>query len=275
MPEVTGLPAPRVFATDLDGTLLRSDGTVSDRTRAAFHSAWDAGLDTVIVTARPPRWVDHLADLAGEHGIIYCANGAYTYDPHRRRVTENFGFTPDELTALVTDLRALPGTTLGAELPSGFWHEENYPSEPPADQAGDRTGTISDLLTIPEVTGKLLARSSELNPDAFHARVREIVGKRAVLQVSCTDGLAELSPPGVSKADALSRFVRARGLAPADVWAFGDMPNDIPMLTWAGAGFAVGNASADVRAAADAITYSNDEDGVAAVIERALARSAA
>lgn len=266
-----GLPVPRVFATDLDGTLLRPDGTVSDRTRAAFHAAWDAGLDTVIVTARPPRWVDHLADLAGEHGIIYCANGAYTYDPRAQRVTENFGFTPDELTALIEDLRSLPGTTLGAELPSGFWHEEHYPSQPPEDQVGDLTGTISDLLDIPEVTGKLLARSSRLSPDDFHARVEEIVGARAVLQVSCTDGLAELSPPGVSKADALTRFVRARGFAPADVWAFGDMPNDIPMLTWAGVGFAVANASEDVLAAADAVTLSNEEDGVAAAIERALA----
>ncbi|MGN6240353.1 MAG: HAD family hydrolase, partial [Cellulosimicrobium cellulans] len=64
-PAASSSALPRVVATDLDGTLLRSDGTVSERTRAALRAAEDAGVEVVFVTARPPRWLDQLADVVG------------------------------------------------------------------------------------------------------------------------------------------------------------------------------------------------------------------
>ncbi len=71
---------PRLIATDLDGTLLRPDGSVSDRTRRALSGLADVGIELVFATARPPRWVDHLADVAGAHGTVLCVNGAFVYD---------------------------------------------------------------------------------------------------------------------------------------------------------------------------------------------------
>ncbi len=80
-------------------------------------------------------------------------------------------------------------------------------------------------------------------------------------------GLAEISAPGVTKAAALESFCADLGVGAQDVWAFGDMPNDLPMIVWAGTSFAVANAHPDVLAAADHVCASNDEDGVAQVLE--------
>jgi len=75
---------PRLVATDLDGTLLRSDGTCSERTRATLAAVELAGIQVVLVTARPPRWLQDLVDLVGEHGVVLCANGAFVYDVRSR-----------------------------------------------------------------------------------------------------------------------------------------------------------------------------------------------
>ena len=76
----------RLRVCDLDGTLLRSDGTVSDRTRAAMRTVGAQGVATVLVTARPPRWLHGLADVVGSHGTALCANGAFVYHVARRQV---------------------------------------------------------------------------------------------------------------------------------------------------------------------------------------------
>jgi hydroxymethylpyrimidine pyrophosphatase-like HAD family hydrolase len=85
---------------------------------------------------------------------------------------------------------------------------------------------------------------------------------------STNDTLLEISAAGVSKASALARLCRQRGIEREDVIAFGDMPNDLPMLAWAGHAVAVANAHPEVIAAADEVTASNDESGVALVLER-------
>lgn len=100
--------------------------------------------------------------------------------------------------------------------------------------------------------------------------MREIVGERGRLAYSGAFGLAEINPAGVSKAVALERWSTERRISAAEVWAFGDMPNDLPMIEWAGRGFAVANAHPDVLAAADAIAPSNDDDGVAVTAEPLL-----
>ena len=78
----------RLVATDLDGTLVRSDGTISDRTVAAVQAAERAGLAVVFVTGRPPRWMTEVARRTGHTGIAICANGALVYDLHTGRVVE-------------------------------------------------------------------------------------------------------------------------------------------------------------------------------------------
>jgi Cof subfamily protein (haloacid dehalogenase superfamily) len=265
---VAGRP-PRLIATDLDGTLLGPDGSVSERTRRALSVLAEAGIDLVFVTARPPRWVDHLADLAGAHGTVICCNGAFVYDVLRRTVIQAHGMSPSAARAIAADLRAaLPGVGFAAELPDGIRMEREYPSVHQEDVPVD--GGYGSIDAIDRPVGKLLARSLQVPEADFLLRVARIVGGRSEVTYSGSGGLAEIGPLGVTKASSLVEWCAGQGISASDVWAFGDMPNDLPMLTWAGVSFAVANAHPDVVAAANRCCPSNAEDGVACVVESLL-----
>lgn len=254
--------SPRLLATDLDGTLLRSDGTVSDRTRAAIAAAERRGVTVLFVTARPPRWVDHLVDVVGPHGIALCGNGAFVHDVAARRVVQTRAFAAAALREVVTDLRAaLPGVAFAVEPAEGFVRDAAF-VDPYADEYD--VGIVED---VPEV-GKILARRPGTSGEEFLAQVRNVVGERAELGFSGSDGLAELTVAGVTKATALADWCAENGIAASEVWACGDMPNDLPMLAWAGRGIAVANAHPDVLAAADEVAGHHDDDAVASVLDR-------
>lgn len=254
---------PRLLATDLDGTLLRSDGTISPRTLEALAKAESAGLEVVFVTARPPRWIGHLAEAVGAHGIVLCGNGAFVLDVAEGRVLAERCFAPAPLAELVTDLRAVvPGILLAGECADGMVRDPGFGVDP-----DDAPGTAQDVATRAGV-GKLLGRHPELSSRVLHERVAEVVGPRAELAFSGAIGLAEMTAPGVTKAAGLADWCHRRGVEAADVIACGDMPNDLPMLRWAGHAVAVANAHADVLAIADEITVHHEDDGVARVLER-------
>ncbi len=94
-----------------------------------------------------------------------------------------------------------------------------------------------------------------------------VVGDRANLAYSGAHGLAEITGPGVTKATGLARWAATLGVGAESVWAFGDMPNDLPMLRWAGRSYAVANAHPDVLTAATHRCPANSDDGVATVLE--------
>ncbi len=267
------LPAhrPRLVATDLDGTLIRSDGSVSERSRAALVAADEAGIGVVIVTARPPRWVDALADLVSGHGTVLCGNGAFVYDVPSRTVVADTGFGHQELVGLVEGLRAwLPQAGFAVERRDGMRVERGYRS-PHGEHLPDgiQVDSVAALDDIP--VGKLLVTCPSMGNEEFLVRVREVVGARGIVAYSGVGGLAEISAPGVTKAASLRRWCEHLGIGPEEVWAFGDMPNDLPMLTWAAVSFAVANAHPEVLAATTHRCPANDDDGVAQVLERALA----
>lgn len=265
---VAGRP-PRLVATDLDGTLLRPDGSVSERTRRALSVLAEVEIELVFVTARPPRWVDHLVDVVGAHGTVICCNGAFVYDVLRRTVIQAHGMPPSVARAIAADLRAaLPGVGFAVELPEGIRMEREYPTLHQEDVPAD--GGYGSIDAIDRPVGKLLARSLQVPEAEFLLRVARIVGGRAEVTYSASGGLAEIGPLGVTKASSLVEWCARRGITSSDVWAFGDMPNDLPMLTWAGVSFAVANAHPDVVAAANQCCPSNAEDGVASVLESLL-----
>ncbi|MFC8801296.1 HAD family hydrolase [Promicromonospora sp. NPDC057138] len=274
---------PRVVATDLDGTLLRSDGKVSDRTRQVLADLDAAGVEVVFVTARPPRWLTHLADTVGGHGRVICIGGACVLDLASGETLDTCGFDDDAVRGVVAGIRAaLPHAALAFERPDGVAFDPHYPNREPALDPGlwavpveDTLGTagargpVSKILALDPARipppGILLDPPEEIRlaQEKFFAAVRAAIGERAHLAYSGAVGLAELMPPGVDKAAALARWCARLGVDAADVWAFGDMPNDLPMLTWAGRGIAVANAHADVLAGADAVVGHHDADGVA------------
>jgi HAD superfamily hydrolase (TIGR01484 family) len=257
--------APALVATDLDGTLLRSDGTASPRTIEAVRRIQDHGLEFIVATARPPRWMHDLTDVIGDHGVAICSNGAFVYDVHRRLVLAERTISADVVTDVVRDLRdAIPGIAFAREAATGFAFEHAYEDEHRAPDVPsiDQIETLLDPRP-----GKLLARSPSMAAREFLDTVGEVVGDRAIVAFSGIGGLAEISATGVTKAAVLADWCAERGIGSQDVWAFGDMPNDVPMLAWAGRSYAVANAHPDVVAVATHRCASNDGDGVAAVLE--------
>jgi Cof subfamily protein (haloacid dehalogenase superfamily) len=258
---------PRLVASDLDGTLLNADGTVDDRTRAAIADAEAAGAVVVFCTARPPLRLEPLADATGHRGVAICANGAVVWDLHTESVLEATPLEPAIAQQLVELLRAeVPGGAWAVERTAGFGHEPDYvPRWPLPD--GTTVDAVEALVSQPVI--KLLLRHDRLSADALVSVAREIGGHLAEFSHSnAADRLLEISAAGVSKASALARLCEQRGIDREDVIAFGDMPNDLPMLAWAGHAVAVANAHPDVILAADEVTASNHEAGVARVLER-------
>lgn len=258
----------RLVATDLDGTLYRSDGTISRRTRAALDRLVGIGVTLIVVTGRPPRWLDRVAEETGHNGLAICANGAYLYDLSTERVLRE-QLLPAAVAARCVRLLSadLPGVSFAAEDAAGFAHEGSY--RPRWSAVGARVVESADALCYTPVA-KLLVRHEELGPDVLLRAAREAVGELVTLTHSSHDGLLEISASGVTKASALAELCSELAIEAADVLAIGDMPNDLPMLEWAGRSVAVANAHPDVLATVDEVTFSNDDDGVASVLERKL-----
>jgi hydroxymethylpyrimidine pyrophosphatase-like HAD family hydrolase len=264
----TAMSNVRLVATDLDGTLLRDDGVCSQRTRDALAAVEDAGIQVVMLTARPPRWLHGLAEVVGGHGVALCANGAFVYDVRSRQVLREHCLEGAVVEGIAIDLRdALPGIVFAVENRIGFSRELGYLDAftTPADVSAEMIEGLLDPLP-----GKILARCGAMPADLLHAVITDVVGDRAVVSYSGATGLAEISAAGVTKAAALGDWCAIQGIDPADVIAFGDMPNDLPMLTWAGRSFGVANAHPDVLAMVDEVCASNDEHGVARVLEGLL-----
>jgi hypothetical protein len=260
---------PRVVATDLDGTVVRTDGKISARTRAALVAAREAGALVIVVTGRPPRWLGGIAEAIGHDGLAICANGALLYDLRSEQITDSRPLSAEVARQVMADLRAaVPEVVFALERVDGqFAHEPAYhPRWEPEDAT--IVGDLEPVMTDVPIS-KLLGRVEGTDSDGLLAIAREVIDEQVVtLTHSSIDGLLEVMAYGVTKATTLEQLLGERGLGPAEVVAFGDMPNDIEMLAWAGLGVAVANAHPDVLAVADEVTLSNDDDGVAVVLER-------
>lgn len=255
------LPEPRLVATDLDGTALRTDGTVSPRTAAAFAKVEESGSMLVFVTGRPPRWMGAVAGAVRHHGLAICANGALIYDLHTERIVESHLITVDVLEEVVAQLRAnVPELLFSVEYEAGFARESDFP------HAGLGTALAESLTGRP--AAKLLARHPAMGADELLAAVHAVVGDLVTATHSSYRGLVEMSAQGVTKASALAALAGEHAIEAVHSVAFGDMPNDLPMLSWAGTSYAVANAHPAVLAAVDHVTATNDDDGVALVIEK-------
>jgi len=260
---------PGVVATDLDGTIVRSDGRISRRTTDALTAVEDAGVLVIFVTGRPPRWLAPVADATGHRGLAICANGALVYDLGTERVVAEHLIGPAAAAEVVRQLRAaLPEAAFAVERIDSFAYAPGY--RPRWEVPADSVSAAIDAL-VAEPAAKLLVRHDAFNADELLGATRDVVGHLAELTHSSLEGLVEISASGVSKATTLELLCRDRGFAAEDVVAFGDMPNDLPMLAWAGRGIAVANAHPTVLAAARERTASNDDDGVAQALEQLLA----
>lgn len=259
---MTGSPPFRLVATDIDGTLIRSDGTLSRRTREVIDAL---PVPLVLVTGRPVRWLRQLYDQLREPLPAVCANGAVIYDPATDEVLRASTLPVEQLLDVAKRLRdAVPDISLAVEVEDGraFWHEQSWPPHGEGDGKQVRMITSpEELVSVPAV--KLLARSATHQPEEFLELVSRTLGGIAEPTRSSSSALVEISAAGVTKAAGLAWLCEREGVDVSQVIAFGDMPNDLPLLTWAGRGVAVGNAHPAVKEVADEVTRTNDDDGVA------------
>src|SRR4029079_1425070 len=117
----------RLVATDLDGTVVRRDGTVSPRMVAALRAVEDAGVPVVLVTGRPPRWMYPVVEATGHRGTAVCANGALVYDLATERVVDRDLLEPEAPREVVRGLRAaLPRAVFAVERHESYAHERAY-----------------------------------------------------------------------------------------------------------------------------------------------------
>jgi len=256
---------PAIVATDLDGTLIRSDGSVSERTRRALRRVRERGGTVVFVTGRPIRVMADVVAQTSVAGIAVCANGALVYDLDAEVMIGQRALDQAAAIRLANAIREIvPEAAFAVESGLQFGREPLFRTMWP--DPGELVADVAELLrTLPPA--KLLVRRGGDSLADVYEKIVAMAGAEAVVTRS-TETLIEIAGAGVSKAVALAEVAAERGVTAADVVAFGDMLNDLPMLTWAGHSVAVANAHPQVLAVADEITASNDQDGVALVLER-------
>ncbi|MFG2981710.1 HAD family hydrolase [Streptomyces sp. NPDC048258] len=255
----------RMIVCDLDGTLLNTAGEVSQRTRMAIRRVQDAGHVVVIATARPVRDTRAVAAAIGGRSLAVCGNGAVVYDFWRDALVQYHPLDCTRAAAAMTALRErFPLVRLGAEQGFDLVLEDGFELPAVLGHQAHRLPRLEDSLTA-EGFGKLLVQL-----DGAAGRYCEAVREALPdCEVTISASLfCEVMARGVTKANALRLVARTVGLHSRDVIAFGDMPNDLPMLRWAGHAVAVANAHPDVLASVGEVTGSNDDDGVAKWLEQ-------
>ncbi|WP_407538668.1 HAD family hydrolase [Deinococcus radiomollis] len=269
----------RLIATDLDGTLLHSDRTVSPRTRAALDAARAAGIEVVPVTARQPNGLRLIVEQAGFEGYAICGNGAYAIrlnpgGDHDTLFEEHLDVAAQTRLAHAL-LAARPEVRFASVRAGGsvFMGQEGY-ADLATYQDHKRHPHEMGRYSLAEVLAgsslKFIARSPLVSPRELYAEVQKL-GLDGFFATHSGAPFLEILAPGVHKAWGLARLCGLLGVERSEVLAFGDATNDAELLRWAGRGVAMANAEPEALAAADEVTLSNDEDGVAIVIEALLA----
>ncbi len=272
-------PVPRLVATDLDGTFLSPDGSVSEQNAAAVAAAQAAGIPVLFATGRPVRWLDVIRDLPGAHPTVIASNGAALYDLGAGELLDRICIHPETALAAVRRIRTVvPDATFAFESGTRFGYEPAYRTWP----ADDGTNPAlyrgpAEEVAVAEEFVKMLVQSQSMAPDDLLDTVRTEVGDTLTATHSQTRdfGLVEISAAGVTKASMLRRFCARLGIDAREVAAFGDMPNDVDMLGWVGMPHVVANAHPAVLALEFPVVPGNDESGVGRTIMGWLSPAAA
>ena len=290
----------RLLATDLDGTFLASDGSVTEENRKALEAARLSDLDVIFVTGRPARWLRGVADAANHYNLIIGANGGFIADMRTMKVTSAIAADSMELQRVVERI-------LSKHPDATFAIERTYPGMQIAQSTGleyreMQVSTLSDyefavtpgyqarwkvnqeipvepiehLIVQPDIT-KLLVKPVDptgWNSDTWLAEVAPLIGDRLQATHASQDVvLAEVAAHGVTKGGAIANLAAELGLTAEDVAAVGDMPNDVSMLEWVGEAWAVANAHPEVLAVTNNRLPHHDESPVAQLIADLLSRN--
>lgn len=265
---------PKLIATDLDGTIVRSDETVSPRTHQVLDRVRAAGVPIVGATGRGPRLLGLARRDIPAAGHLVLGGGSRVLDltdPDAPVIMYDQRLDGPVVAALVDELEAAVGPLTvmvegSAEPDSPLWGDVDL-----------EWRWLERIIPMPRAQAlegevvKVFVRANGTHVDALLRAAALVVPPAKATVTQSGLGFVEICPPGVDKATGLAVVAEALGVTPADVLVFGDMPNDVPMFAWAGwRRVAVANAHPSVRALADDVTLTNDEDGVAVWLDRLL-----
>ena len=215
--------------------------------------------------------VSSLKELVELAHYAVCDNGSTVWDLAGGRLLATTMWPPGVLDAVVEELRTLlPHSVLALETSDGTIAEVGF-AVLASWRVDLRIREVQRLSADPSAS-KLMVLCDDRDPDLLLEMLKHVLGSR-VCATHSGSPYVELCPPAANKGAALAMVCDTLGVSAKEVVAFGDMPNDLEMLEWAGVGVAMGNAHPALLAVADQVALSNDEDGFAACI-RSLLREA-
>jgi HAD superfamily hydrolase (TIGR01484 family) len=265
---------PRLVALDIDGTLFSNvpstgvvEETISAPVRAAVRRAYAAGAHVVLATGRSTFGITHVWDLLGlpDDGravLSVASNGSVTFRYPPLEIIDAVTFDASEIVAML--LEHVPNAAVAVEeVGVGYRISRPFPD-------GEITGrmvleSVEDLVAEP-VT-RVIIRDPHSSEEEF-LELAEKLGLHGTNYFIGWTAWLDIAPEGVSKASALVGVAEQLGIQQRDVLAIGDGRNDIEMLQWAGRGVAMGQAPLEVQEAADDVTDTVADDGVARELNR-------
>lgn len=269
---------PRMVVSDVDGTLITSQERITPRLCDAITAFVGQGGYFALATGRPPRWIFYVLEQLPVRPICICANGAVIYDSDADRILKVHNLESEVLRTVVTAARAsledLGGVECAVERAGKSAFEDTrelFTTTPDFTHSWDSNehGITDEATLLARPAMKLLLRNDKLTATQMFERVRPVIPESmAHVTFSMNDGLLEVMAPGINKATGVADVAEIVGVGKEDIAAFGDMPNDLEMISWVGHGVAVANARDSVKSVADEITTTNDDFGVARVMER-------
>ncbi|QSB05215.1 HAD family hydrolase [Natronoglycomyces albus] len=274
-PDTLGLKRlPKVVATDLDGTLVRSDSTVSEYSQTVLKRLQAAGVIVIGATGRGPRLLElsrrdvRAADymVLGQGAFVYETAGessvtlaSKTIAGHKLlRAVEQIEAELGPINAAVEPVATDRTPLLGDDLP-GWPYAINVDVQP------------RQFAYQGQLMKAIWTTNPPMCPQRMVDLATDIVDTDEILVIESGINFAELCPAGVSKANGLQVVLNRLGVGFDEVLAFGDASNDLPMLEAVGHAVAMPHATDNVKGVVnEVLPYGNDEDGVARYLEALL-----
>jgi Cof subfamily protein (haloacid dehalogenase superfamily) len=262
----------RLLALDLDDTLLRSDLSISYRTRNAIKRTEAAGVTVVLASSRIPAAMDRFSRLLGMHrrpGYLVANNGTVILESHTGNVIHEVRIEP-EIALAACDLASAEGFPVQIyEDDIMYVSRQNEYTSYDQKLTGLRQVVVENFRAmVGQGCYKLLIPGDPMLLAPLETILRTYLGKDTTLFTSKPYFL-EILPPETNKGTALARVAETMGMDADEVMAIGDSMNDEAMIRWAGMGVAVANGDERIKSIADLVTdHSNDDEGVSEVIDK-------
>jgi Cof subfamily protein (haloacid dehalogenase superfamily) len=267
----------KLIAMDMDGTLLNDKKEVSERSKQALRSAAELGVKLIVCTGRIFTSAKYYANMIGTKAPIVASNGAYIREKDRNEIVYEQALSDDVIYRLVDMIKSYDlypqlftiDTIYTEKL---IYFSKNYSrwNESLPEAYRIKIEVIENVKSIVEENSGKILKSVVMSDDSCKIAElkREIKEKLDVTAISSMNNNIEVMAPDISKGNAVKILADYYGISSEQVICIGDNENDLSMIEYAGLGVAMGNATEELKLAADYITDTNENDGVAKVIEK-------